>query len=429
MPDTFAAIAAITVPASHERAPLLGDGRYQHDAGGVFRELYKAHGPVAPVLLPGRVPAWLTLDHQTLRRVTEDTATFARNTLRWRLGPLLPPDWPLWPMLGGGQAHDCLLYAEGEAHRQRAGALSAALDAVDRDEFAARCQHISEHLLAHVAPTGAAELMADYALKVPVLAMSGALGVPDEDSRDLPADFAAMLSSGPEAIGGRQRARKVVERLIARVRRRPGADVASRLAEHPLALNDQQLAEDLLVTYIAGHITTAYLIGNTARLMLTGDRFTDTLRRGRLSVSDAMHEVRWSDTPTQVFAGRITSRVTELGNYRIPAGDLVLLGLAAANTDPTLHADPAAGVRDCRAYLSYSHGPHSCPRPARDLSEVMASTAIEVLLDALPGLSLACHDSELRWAPTIWMRGLLALPVQFTPTSLSLGHPKGLPWM
>ncbi|MEU7148645.1 cytochrome P450 [Streptomyces sp. NPDC045456] len=442
MPDTSPAIAGIAVPASHQHAPLLGDGSYQHDAGGVFRELYQAHGPIAPVLLPGRVPAWLTLDHRTLRRVTEDTVTFARNTLRWRLGPLLPSDWPLWPMLGGGQAHDCLLYAEGEAHRQRAGALSAALDAVDHGEFAARCQHISEHLLARVAPAGAAELMADYALQLPVLVMSWALGVPEEDSRDLPAHFAAMLSSGPEAISGRQRAREVVERLVARVRRRPGADVASRLAEHPLALSDRQLAEDLLVTYIAGHITTAYMIGNTAWLMLTDDRFTDTLRRGRLSVSDALHEVRWNDTPTQVFAGRITTRVTELGNYRIPAGDLVLLGLAAANTDPTLHPDPAntdpaldsapapaSGVRDCRAYLSYSHGPHSCPRPARDLSEVMASTAIEVLLDALPGLSLACHDSQLRWAPTIWMRGLLALPVQFAPTSLSLGHPKGLPWM
>ncbi|RSO07031.1 cytochrome [Streptomyces sp. WAC 06783] len=428
MPDT-PAITGIDIPPSHEHAPLLGDGRYQHDAGGVFRELYQTHGPVAPVLLPGGVPAWLTLDHQTLRRVTEDTATFARSSKRWRLGPLLPPDWPLWPLLGGGQAQDSLLYAEGEMHRQRAGALSSALEAVDRNEFAARCQQISEQLLARFAPAGAAELMADYALQLPVLAMSWALGAPEEDSRNLPADFAAMLSGGPDTIAGWHRARAVVARLVAQARRRPGANVASRLAAHPIALSDEQLVEDLLVTYIAGHIPTAYLIGTTLRLMLTGDRFTDTLRRGRLSVSDALHEILWHDTPTQVFAGRFTSRVTELGRYRIPARDLVLLGLAAANTDPALRPDPAAGVRDNRAYLSYSHGPHSCPMPARDLSEVMASTAIEALLDALPGLSLACHPNQLRWVSTIWMRGLESLPVRFDPAALSLGTPRGLPWM
>lgn len=420
----------VELPASHHGAIRLGDPRYAATPAAVFEQLRRAHGPVAPVLLHGDVPAWLVLGYSELHRVTHDTATFARSVTRWRLASQLPPDWPLWPVVGGGQAGDSLLYTEGETHRVRASAMAAALSSVHMGEFHARIEELADQLMASFAPAGEAELMHSYAQLLPVMALGWAWGVSPDTADELVGGFTAMLSGGPDAIAGQQRARDVITALIhaTRARARPAATVAERLAAHPAGLTDSQIIEDLMVAIIAGHQTTAYWIGNGLRLMLTDDRFTNTLARGRRPVSEALREVLWEDTPTQIFAGRWTTRAMDLGSYRIPAGDLVLLGLAAANRDPHIRPDAGSGVRGSRAYLSYSHGPHGCPDPAQQLAETIATVGVEVLLDRLPDMTLACSPEQLSWQPGVWMRGLTALPVRFTPAPPTLGYTGGVPW-
>jgi cytochrome P450 len=66
--------------------------------------------------------------------------------------------------------------------------------------------------------------------------------------------------------------------------------------------------------------------------------------------------------------------------------------------------------------MSFSHGEHGCPYPARELAEIIAQTAVEVLLDRLPDVRLAVAANALVWRPSFLMRGLSALPVTFTPT-------------
>ena len=98
-----------------------------------------------------------------------------------------------------------------------------------------------------------------------------------------------------------------------------------------------------------------------------------------------MNEVLWEDTPTQNVAGRWASRDTQLGGRHIRAGDLLLLGLAAANADPQVRTDGSALTGGNNAFLSFGHGEHRCPFPAQETAEVIARTGIEVLLDRLPG--------------------------------------------
>ena len=139
-----------------------------------------------------------------------------------------------------------------------------------------------------------------------------------------------------------------------------------------------------------------------------------TISGGRTSVGDALGEVLWHDTPTQNFLGRIATRDIRLGGQRIRAGDLLVLGLAAANTDPQVRpADDTAGVAGNRAMMSFGHGEHGCPYPAPELAEIIAKTSIEVLVDRLPDLVLA---EPLQWRPSVWARGLTRLLVTFTPT-------------
>ncbi|NJQ06302.1 cytochrome P450 [Streptomyces lonarensis] len=405
----------VELPESHLDAPRLGDPRYASEPAQIFTELRSRYGAVAPVLLAGDVPAWLVLGHRELQHVTADTATFTRNVARWRLGPQLPADWPLWPMLGGGEGGAALLYTEGEEHRRRSAAVAHALNG-DLLEFRARCEQFAEELVESFAADGEVDLMSAYALRLPIMAVGWAMGFPPERSNELLESVTTMLSGGPDAIDAQGRLRLIGLDLVAETRRAPGNNVAGRLATHPVGLTDQQLLEDLLVVATAGHQTTGNWIGNALRLMLTDPRYTDSFARGRLPVGQALREVLWEDSPTQVSAGRWTTRPVELGNARIPAGDMLLLGLAAANSDPAIRPLGGRALRGSQAYLSYSHGPHGCPNPAREMAEAVAAAGIEVLLDSLPDLTLACAPEELRWYPGVWIRGLQQLPVTFTPS-------------
>ncbi|MFE3737030.1 cytochrome P450 [Streptomyces sp. NPDC059134] len=415
----------VEVAESHRDAPRLGDPRYATEPASVFAELRARYGPVAPVLLVGDVPAWLVLGHRELQHVTADTATFSRNSSRWRLGPQLPPDWPLWPMLGGGTGGQALLFLEGEEHRARSVAVSHALTG-DLLEFQARCEHFAEELVTSFAADGEAELMSAYAMRLPLMAVGWALGLSPEHGEDLVDSVTAMTAGGPDALAGQERLREVFAELVERNRRSPGTDVTGRLATHPVGLTDLELVEDLAVVATAGHQTTGNWIGNALRLMLTDPRYTDSFARGRLPVGQALREVLWEDSPTQVVAGRWATRPVELGAAQIQTGDMVLLGLAAANHDPAVRPADGGTPRGSQAYLSYSHGRHGCPGPARDMAEVIAVAGIEVLLDSLPDLALACAPEALSWHPGVWLRGLQALPVTFTP-SLHAGQAPA-PW-
>lgn len=425
MTDPFAPDAAppterqlVEIPASHLNAPRIGNDRYVSDPGGVYGELRRTYGPVAPVLMqPGDVPAWLVLGYRELQQVTSDPETFARNTVRWRYYSQLPPDWPMWPMLGKGEAADQLLFTEGTQHQQRAGAVNDALRAVDPLEFRTKCEEFAEELIQSFAAAGTAELMSQYFAPLPVRAMGWTMGLPAQEGQTLAEGFLAAVGGGPDAAAGQQRARDIVVDVAMeeRARATPRQNVMGRLAGHSAGLSDSQLVEDALVTVQAGHLTTANWGGNSLRLMLTDPRHTDTFARGRLSVSQALLEVLWDDTPTQVYLGRYTTRPVDLGRYRIPQGELVALGLAAGNADPHVRPATSGSMHGSRAYLSFSHGEHSCPVGAQDLAEIIATAAIEVLLDRLPDLRLACSPDELQWIPGVFMRGLSTLPVSFSP--------------
>jgi cytochrome P450 len=107
-------------------------------------------------------------------------------------------------------------------------------------------------------------------------------------------------------------------------------------------------------------------------------------------------------------------RDTLLGGRQIRAGDCLVLGLAAANTDPQIWPEGHTGAENW-AHLSFSNGEHRCPYPAPLLADVIARTAVETLLEQLPDVVLAVEPGALTWRPSIWMRGLASLPVRFTP--------------
>lgn len=423
---------ALTGPVTHAEGPAAGQApppgcpahagavplsglEYQQTPSQLYRSLRAEHGAIAPILLDGGIPAWLVLGYPEVSYVTSHDELFARDSRRWNQWPNIPADWPLMPFVG---YQPSLLFTEGAEHQRRAGVISEALEAVDQFELAHTCQGIAEGLIDVFAGSGQAELMAAYAHALPMRVVVRLCGMPADsvDTEDLVRDLRISLDAadGDDPVAAYLRVQERIERLVKDKRNSPGPDVTSRMLAHPAALTDEEVVQDLITVIAAAQQPTANWICNTLRLLLTDDRFALNVSGGRLSVGQALNEVLWLDTPTQNFVGRWAVRDTRLGGRHIKAGDCLVLGFAAANTDPQIWPEGHVGAENS-AHLSFSNGEHRCLYPGPLLADVIARTAIETLLERLPDVVLAVEPSELTWRPSIWMRGLTALPVRFTP--------------
>ncbi|MFR9787952.1 cytochrome P450 [Streptomyces sp. MB22_4] len=400
---------------AHTDAVRLTGLEYQQTPSQMYRALRSEHGAVAPVLLDGDIPAWLVLGYSEVTYVTSHDELFARDSRRWNQWENIPADWPLLPYVG---YQPSVLFTEGDEHRRRAGVISEALEGVDQFELAHNCQLIADRLIAAFAGSGQAELMTGYAHALPMRAVVQMCGMPTsgEETRQLVEDLRISLDAaeGDDPVAAYGRVGERLRQLVKDKRESPGPDVTSRMLLHPAGLTDEEIVQDLISVIAAAQQPTANWICNTLRLLLTDERFAVNVSGGRLSVGEALNEALWLDTPTQNFIGRWAVRDTQLGGRQIRAGDCLVLGLAAANTDPQIWPDSHVGAENS-AHLSFSNGEHRCPYPAPLLADVMARTAVETLLERLPDLVLSVEPETLTWRPSVWMRGLTALPVRFTP--------------
>ena len=398
---------------AHVGGVRLYGPRFQQNPTQMYREMRAEHGPVAPVLLEGDLPAWLVLGYREVHYVTANPQIFGRDSRRWNAWDRVPADWAPLPYVA---YQPSAVFTEGEEHRWRGGALHEALAGVDHFELRTQVEQIADELIDTFSGRGQADLMAEYALPLPLLAISRLYGMPESDAPELVRDVMASGDSGDEAVRAHERVAERIRKLVAEKRGRPGADLPSRLLAHRVGFSDEEVERDLFLCMGAAQLTTADWTGNTVRLMLTDERFALTLSGHRRSIGQALSEVLWEETPTQNFIGRWATRDTQLAGRIIRKGELVVLGLAAANTDPYVRPNSYADAVGNQAYMSFSHGEHGCPYPAREIAESIVETAVEVLLDRLPDMELAVSLDALVWRPSVWMRGLIALPVCFTPT-------------
>ncbi|MFJ1614592.1 MULTISPECIES: cytochrome P450 [unclassified Streptomyces] len=404
-------------PECPSAVPLSGPG-FHTEPHVVYRAMRSEHGPVVPVELPGGFPAWLVIGYRELHQVTSDGDLFPRDIGLWNQWGNIPEDWPLLPMIG--RPMPSIYFTAGAEHRRHAAMVGQALEGIEPFELSGHCERLADRLIDGFCERGTADLIADFAVPLPVLVLARLVGFPDADGARIAEVLRDLADGGPGAQEAHLRFGEHMQRLLADRRAVPGDDVTSRMLAYPGVFTDEEYVLDLMAITAAGHLTTADWIGNSLRLMLTDDQFAVALSGGRHSVAEAMNEVLWEECPTQILAGRWAARDTRLGGRSIRAGDMVLLGLGAANTDPhirqhlsTTAAPPSQGGNS--AHLAFSHGEYRCPFPAQETAEVIARTGIEVLLDRLPDLELSVPSQALVRRQSAFLRGMTELPVRFTP--------------
>ena len=203
--------------------------------------------------------------------------------------------------------------------------------------------------------------------------------------------------------------------LVAERRANPRPDLLSELIEAEDTgdqLSEAELVSTAILLFAAGFETTTNLIGNGLLALLRQPDQLQRLRQDRTLLRPGVEELLRYDSPVQINA-RAVYQDMEVGSHHVEAGTTVLLLVGAANRDPQRFTDPDVldVGRSEGPSLSFGSGIHHC------LGAALARLEVVVVLDRLLERfgTMELLDDQPRHRDSLTLRGLVELPVTFTP--------------
>jgi len=265
------------------------------------------------------------------------------------------------------------------------------------------------------------DLIEAFAFPLPVRVICELLGVPPGDEARFSGWFKAMISPGAAPDRRAEAQHAAIETagylasVIATKRRSPADDLLSALVaaqDGAAALSEAELMSMVFLLLFAGHETTVNLIGNGMVALLTHPDQLALLRRRPDLLPLGVEELLRFDGPVHHPMLRFALEAVTVGTAVIPAGDVVLVSLGAANRDRARFSDPERLdlERAEGAHLGFGHGPHFCL--GAPLARMEGRLALGKLLERFGSIELAVDPAALRWRQGIFLRGLEALPVR-----------------
>ncbi|MEV1055339.1 cytochrome P450 [Streptomyces sp. NPDC049887] len=400
------------------------DPAFVADPFPLYRRL-REEGPVRRAVIAGGVEAWLVTRYEDGLAALSDSrlSSDVRDASDPRLMQQLPST-ERESMVSN------MLRSDPPDHTRLRRLVSKAFTARRVAEMRPRIQEITDRLLDGLLPAGRAELVADFALPLPVTVISELLGVPLDDRHEFQHWTDDMLlrraeMPDPAVVDSAWRQmRAYLTGLIAEKRARPGDDLLSALItarDEEQRLNEDELIAMAFLLLVAGYITTVNLIGSGVAALLAHPDQLALLRDDPDLLPGAVEEFLRYDGPVSPGIARFAREDVEIAGVTVPRGATVLIASAIADRDPARFADPDRLdiTRRDNAHLAFGHGIHYCL--GAPLARLEGQIAIGTVLRRLPDLALAVPPEELRWRPG-GLRGPARLPVTFTATD---GHRAG----
>ncbi len=383
--------------------PVTLDKEFMRNPQAVYALLRK-EGPVRRVILPSGVPGWLVTTYDDARALLADPRLGKDNS---HIAGMLPP---ALARRYAGPLAATMLAADPPDHTRLRKLVAKAFTAHTIAGLRPVIEQTAEELLGAMAAEATVDLLTAYALPLPVAIISHMLGVPAAD-RGRIRDWA--LGSVP---GEAQRQLTgFLAALVEDKRAHPGDDLLSRLTQ--VADEGSRLSADelLYMTFLlltAGFETTVNLIANSVLSLLRHPAQMALLQSRPGLLPDAVEEFLRYEGPVHVATFRFTREVVHAGGTDIPADQLVLISLLAANRDEGRFPDPDRLdiTRAAGGHLAFGHGIHYCL--GAPLARLEGQIAIGRLLSRFPGITLAAQPRELRWVSSPLMHGLHSLPVR-----------------
>ena len=290
---------------------------------------------------------------------------------------------------------------------------------------------IVSSLLDKVQSKGRMDVIADLAEPLPATVTAEMLGVPVSDIRQLKswsADFAEMLGNFqhnpegvPRVLGSLQGMTDYFDTAIREMRVHPREGLIHSLLNAEIdgdRLTTEEVIANCIITMVGGQETTTNLIGNGLLALLRNPQVLHELRGDFSLIPSAVEELLRYEAPSQ-YTTRLAPEDFGIGGKTIRKGQATIAIMAAANRDPERFPDPdRIDIRRTdNRHLSFGWAAHFCF--GAPLARIEGQVTFEALLGRLPDLAL--EPEVLVWRHNLGLRGLEALPVQFSNENRGVG--------
>ena len=235
----------------------------------------------------------------------------------------------------------------------------------------------ADTMVREVVAQGHCELISKVATPYVTLVVADLLGVPEDDRQK----FRDVIDAGPppgnmDTADAQQGAPQGSQALMFMAgfffqylsdrRANPRDDVMTELAlgKYPDGTTPDigEAVKSAMFLFAAGQDTSAKLIGNAMRLLCEDQELQQQLREDRTLIPGFLEEVMRLEGSTKATF-RLSKRKTKIGDFEVPAGQRVVIAVAAANRDPRRWVDPAEfriGRPRIKEHLGFGRGAHTC---------------------------------------------------------------------
>ena len=384
-----------------------------------FYAQLRAEAPVFQVALPRNQPAWLVTRYDDVLAVLKDDERFVKNT-RNAMTPEQLKGTPQMPSFM--KAFDqSLLRQDDPTHARLRALVHKAFTPRRIEQMRDQIQDVTNDLLDKVEPKGSMDLIADFALQVPLVMIGRILGIPAKDNPKFHRWTRTLLSGGtnpnpivlvPTAMSFMRYMRKQIKErqthlqddlISALVQAKEGSD----------SLSEDEILAMIFMLLSAGHETTVNLIGSGMLALLEHPDQLTKLRDEPTLGKTAIEELLRFVCPAEMATERYATEDVTIAGTTISGGELVLAVIASANRDAQYFDNPDTLdiTRTNNKHLAFGQGIHYCL--GAPLARLEGQIAIETLLASIPNLHLSIAPDGLRWRSGMILRGLESLPVSF----------------
>ncbi|MBE2998638.1 cytochrome P450 [Nocardiopsis sp. HNM0947] len=371
--------------------------------------------PVADVHLPNGAPAKLLTRHEDVKAMLADPR-FERDI---RVGSTAGDAGET-----GDDSADLsrMVPSTGENHLRWRRLVGRWFTAKRMRQLRPGMERIAEDLIRDMTASGQpADLKASLAFPLPVFVICDMLGVPAED-RERFSRWSDTLLNLTRYTGQEMQAaqREFVDYMAGHIEAKhaePADDLISALIEQRESgedgLDDTELLGTSMGLLIAGHETTANMIGKMVSMLLADRSRWERLVSDPSKVRTAVEESLRADANQGFGLTRMVTEDTEVAGETVPEGSAVVCSMAAANRDEHVFSDPDGMdlERVPNPHLAFGTGAHSCLGQALARTELQVT--LEVLLRELPTLELASPPEHLERVEGLLVGGLREVPVRW----------------
>ena len=377
-------------------------------------------GEIHRVKFPSGVYGWLvtgydaaikTLKHPHIRK------SHKIGNAQWsKLASVMPE-----PQHTRLQQH--LLHQDPPRHTEMRSLIMEAFSPSRTEKFREKIEKIVYQLIEPLIGSGECDLIADFALPMPLLVLSEVIGLSEKHREQFKPEWCKAVQPLSPNHPGRagylnllDELQSYIEDIIIESR---GGDSDRLIVQLISARDNNKLSHDELTSIlfqllVAGQEPVTNQIGNAILALLEHPEQLEALKQDATNMDDGLTELLRYDGSFAFTTWRFFNQKTEWLGQTIPAGETIIVALNAANHDPAKFSCPHQlnFNRKRNKSLSFGYGNHFCP--AMPLARLELEISIRAILQYLPNIQLACDIKELDWINAVLTRGLHALPVIYT---------------